>query len=249
VAGRTVYSSAEGRNVPANRRRLGIVFQSFAIWPHMTVLQNVTYPLRLSREMRRRYPRAGAEEAARAMLGVVELEQYAERPATQLSGGQQQRLALARALVARPRVLLLDKPLSSLDAKLRQRIGVELKRLQRDLGITTIFVTHDQTEALELSDRIAVMREGRVEQVGTPREVYEQPGSAFVADFVGTSNQLRGTVSDAVGDAVRVDLGEGATLVAAYHSGTMRPGDPVVATGRPEAMSFAAGPSDPADNS
>jgi ABC-type Fe3+/spermidine/putrescine transport system ATPase subunit len=199
--------------------------------------------------MRRRYSSAGAVKAATEMLEVVELADFAPRPATQLSGGQQQRLAIARALVSQPRVLLLDEPLSSLDAKLRQRIAVELKRLQRELGITTIFVTHDQTEALQLSDRVAVMRAGRVEQVGTPREVYEQPASAFVADFVGTSNQLVGTVLDVGAGRARVDLGEGTTLVASIGATGLRPGDRVLATGRPEAVSFGLEPdAGPADN-
>jgi iron(III) transport system ATP-binding protein len=187
-----VYSSAENCFVPPNRRNFGMVFQSYAIWPHMSVFENVAFPLR---EMRRRFNRQQIREKVHAALDLVQLHGLADRPAPFLSGGQQQRLALARALVMEPQLLLLDEPLSNLDAKLRDRMRSELKRLQRDFNLTTVYVTHDQSEALALSHEIAVMNEGRVVQVGTPRQIYEQPHDKFVADFVGTTNFIAGTVT------------------------------------------------------
>jgi iron(III) transport system ATP-binding protein len=192
VGGDIVFSSQRGVFVPPNRRGLGMVFQSYAIWPHMTVFENAAFPLRVSKK---RSSRREIQERVSRVLKVVALEEMADREATKLSGGQQQRLALARALVMEPRLLLLDEPLSNLDAKLRERMRFELKRLQRELGITTVYVTHDQSEALALSHSIAVMNRGRIQQVAAPREIYERPGNQFVADFVGTTNFLRGKVS------------------------------------------------------
>jgi iron(III) transport system ATP-binding protein len=179
----------DGAFVPAHRRQIGMVFQSYAIWPHMTVFENTAFPLRVGRK-RLRGP--ALRERVMATLATVGLGAMGERNATQLSGGQQQRLALARALVTEPRVLLLDEPLSNLDAKLREDMRAELQGLQRRLGMTTLYVTHDQVEALAMSNRIAVMRRGRIEQIGTPHEIYSQPATAFVADFVGATNFLRG---------------------------------------------------------
>jgi iron(III) transport system ATP-binding protein len=189
VAGRLVYSSDQGIFVAPNRRNFGMVFQSYAIWPHMNVFQNAAFPLEV-----RRLPRKQIREKVMRVLDAVALADLVERDATKLSGGQQQRLALARALVMEPQLLLLDEPLSNLDAKLRDRMRTELKRLQRELGLTTVYVTHDQTEALALSHEIAVMNEGRVVQVGTPREIYGEPTDRFVADFVGSTNFIGGTV-------------------------------------------------------
>jgi iron(III) transport system ATP-binding protein len=177
------------------------VFQSYAIWPHMTVFKNVSFPLDVMPRAKRPSRRDIAERVER-VLEVTELAAYAQRPATKLSGGQQQRLALARALVTQPDLMLLDEPLSNLDAKLRESMRFELKRLQRELGLTAIYVTHDQSEALVLSSRIAVMNEGRIEQVGKPREVYTAPATRFVAEFIGTSNFVRGTVVSVNGDEV-----------------------------------------------
>jgi len=177
--------------VPPNRRGLGMVFQSYAIWPHMSVFENAAFPLRVASK---RISRQEIRARVTRVLKTVDLGDLAEREATKLSGGQQQRLALARALVMEPRILLLDEPLSNLDAKLRERMRFELKRLQRELGITTVYVTHDQSEALALSHSIAVMNAGRIEQIGSPREIYERPHNQFVADFVGSTNFLEARV-------------------------------------------------------
>jgi iron(III) transport system ATP-binding protein len=231
IGGDVVYSSARSVFVPPNQRGLGMVFQSYAIWPHMTVYENAAFPLRVGR---RRFSRREIDERVMRVLGTVDLADMAQREATKLSGGQQQRLALARALVMEPRVLLLDEPLSNLDAKLRERMRFELKRLQRELGITTVYVTHDQSEALALSHAIAVMNRGRIEQIGTPRDVYERPVNQFVADFVGTTNFLEATVSGTDGAAgfyrVRCELGE---LKAHAHE-TLSAADKVVLSVRPE---------------
>jgi iron(III) transport system ATP-binding protein len=186
IADRTVYSAAERINVPPQRREVALMFQSYAIWPHMTVYENVAFPLRARNAER-------IDERVNEMLATVRLREIAQRPASLLSGGQQQRLALARALVANPRLLLLDEPLSNLDVKLRVELRLELKRIQRVYRATTIYVTHDQAEALSLSDRLAVMENGRFLQVGTPREIYGRPASRSVAEFIGQSNSIKAT--------------------------------------------------------
>ena len=187
VDGAPVYSSTRHVLVPPNRRNFGMVFQSYAIWPHMNVLENAAFPLRVGRA---RLSRKEIQDKVMRVLAAVGLDHLAAREATRLSGGQQQRLALARALVMEPRLLLLDEPLSNLDAKLRERMRFELKRIQRELGLTTVYVTHDQSEALALSHEIAVMNEGRIVQIGSPRDIYERPASKFVADFIGSTNFL-----------------------------------------------------------
>jgi iron(III) transport system ATP-binding protein len=203
VAGRVLFDRARGVSVPSNARRLGMVFQSYAIWPHMTVFSNVAFPLEVL-PRRHRPSRAVIDERVRKVLETVELGEFAGRPATKLSGGQQQRLALARALVMEPQLVLLDEPLSNLDAKLRESMRFELKRMQRELGLTAIYVTHDQSEALALSSRIAVMDAGRIVQIGKPREVYERPNCQFVADFIGVTNFVPGTVAARTGGRYRV---------------------------------------------
>ena len=187
--------------VPTNKRDLGLVFQSYSLFPHMTVRENVEFGLRMRKV-------ATAERRGRAAeaLDMVGLAHLASRYAHQLSGGQQQRVALARALVTRPRVLLLDEPLSALDAKVRVQLRDEIRRIQTELGITTVFVTHDQEEALAVADRVAVMREGMIEQVGTPEELYTSPATPFVADFVGLSNRLAGEARDGRATVYGVEL-------------------------------------------
>jgi iron(III) transport system ATP-binding protein len=187
--------------LPAHKRDIGMVFQNYAIFPHLTVYENVAYGLRARRveapEIRRR---------TREALQLVQMEGLADRRPDQLSGGQQQRVALARAMAIRPRLLLMDEPLSNLDAKLRVEMRTEIRRLQRELGITTVYVTHDQEEALAISERLAVMNAGRVEQVGFPWDIYQAPGSAFVAQFIGSSNSLTGTVLTRRQDETVVDI-------------------------------------------
>jgi len=186
---RLIFDVAEGIFVPPNQRRLGMVFQSYAVWPHMSVYENVVFPLRMAEQ------RGSASEMRKRVTRTLEtmgLVGFADRSAAQLSGGQQQRLALARALVAEPRLLLLDEPLSNLDALLREHMRGELRRLQKEVGVTTVYVTHDQAEALALSDRIAVMNNGAIVQIGSPHEIYDRPVNAFVATFVGRSNLFRG---------------------------------------------------------
>ncbi len=177
--------------VPTYRRDLGMVFQSYAVWPHMTVFENVAFPLKVGGQRHRKEVIAERVEKALTLVG---LQQYASRMATQLSGGQQQRLSLARAVVREPKVLLLDEPLSNLDAKLRERMRGELSAIQRRLGVTTLFVTHDQIEALSMSDTIAVMDSGRIVQEGSPQEIYHRPANEFVASFIGSTNLFRGEV-------------------------------------------------------
>jgi iron(III) transport system ATP-binding protein len=186
IGDRLVSSAERNVFVPVEKRDIGMVFQSSAIWPHMSVFDNVAYPLRV-----RHVSRVAIREAVERTLELVGLHGYEQRSATQLSGGQQQRVALARAMVFQPRLLLLDEPLSNLDAQLRVHMRTELKHLQQQTGITTVFVTHDQAESMVLADRVIVMQDGHVEQIGTPREIYEQPRTRFVSEFIGVSNLLR----------------------------------------------------------
>ena len=177
--------------VPPEKRSIGMVFQSYAVWPHMNVFDNVAYPLAI-----RKAPKAEIRASLEKVLGVVHLSQYADRFPNQLSGGQQQRVALARALVAAPKLLLLDEPLSNLDAKLRESMRFEIKEIQRELGITVVYVTHDQTEAMAMSDRIFLINRGVVQQSGTPQEIYNTPANQFVADFLGKVDFFKGEVKD-----------------------------------------------------
>jgi iron(III) transport system ATP-binding protein len=189
IAGRAMFDSTRGINVPAEQRGMSMVFQSYAIWPHMTVFDNVAYGLRVRNESG-----AALKEKVHYALDLVKMGAFADRNASQLSGGQQQRVALARACAFSPTVLLFDEPLSNLDAKLRSEMRIELRELQRRLGVTSLYVTHDLEESLAMSDRIVVMRSGRVEQDGTPADIYRYPRTAFVADFVGSANLITGKV-------------------------------------------------------
>ena len=239
VGDRTLFARGAGAKaiaVPANQRGLGMVFQSYAIWPHMTVFDNVAFPLQV-RKRADRPSKKGIEERVMRVLETMELSEQAGRQATKLSGGQQQRLALARALVIEPPLLLLDEPLSNLDAKLRESLRYELKRMQRELGITSVYVTHDQIEALALSSHIAVMQAGRVVQLGRPREVYESPNNKFVAEFIGTSNFISGTVGHREGHQHSVETTNGKLWLDS--EADVPVGGDVVVSIRPEAVDLA----------
>jgi spermidine/putrescine ABC transporter ATP-binding subunit len=231
TGGRILIDGEDVSGRPPHQRDLGVVFQSYALFPHMSVFENVAFALH-----ERRRPRAEIERRARAALELVRLDPSGRQRPAQLSGGMQQRVALARALVFEPRVLLLDEPLAALDKKLREEMRAELREIQRSVGITTVFVTHDQSEALGLSDRIAVMNGGRLEQVGAPREIYERPATRFVADFIGGSSVLRARAVDSahldLADGVRVRVAGPATSAAGW--GEMRPGETVELVIRPE---------------
>jgi spermidine/putrescine transport system ATP-binding protein len=234
-AGEILIDGAPCTHLPPYRRNTAMVFQGFALFPHRTVLQNVAFGLR----MRRMGSRAEIDARARAALKLVGLEGLEGRFPRQISGGQQQRVALARAVVLQPAVLLLDEPLASLDLKLRRSMRYELKQLQHRLGVTTVYVTHDQEEALAMSDRIAVMNQGRIEQIGTPEEIYGSPASAFVAGFIGESNVLTGVVAATPADgptAVSVAGLPTPLLAARRPADGCRVGDPVWAFVRAESV-------------
>jgi putative spermidine/putrescine transport system ATP-binding protein len=225
-AGRITVAGSDVTRLPASKRDMGMVFQAYSLFPHMTARQNVAFGLRL-----RRVSTAARDKRAMEMLDLVGLSAQADRYPHQISGGQQQRVALARALAIQPQVLLLDEPLSALDAKVRAQLRDEIRRIQLDVGITTLFVTHDQEEALAIADRVGVMRDGHLEQLAPPTDVYARPATAFVADFVGLSNRLAGVVS---GSAVTV-RGRELPLVD-----LSTPAGPVTALVRPEAVTLAA---------
>jgi iron(III) transport system ATP-binding protein len=248
IGDRVVFDGVDKTFVPPEKRECGVVFQSYAIWPNMTVAENVGYPLGL-----RRIKGVAKEQRVREVLELVELGDLAKRYPHQLSGGQQQRVALARALASPPRLLLLDEPFSNLDAKLRDRARVWLKALQREIAVTTIFVTHDQDEALSLSDRVAVMSAGQIRQLGTPEEVYNAPADVFVADFVGTINLLDVTSATDRGDHVEVAVaGVPVALRVDTTDAEIRPADVGIIGFRPESVlvheSCAAGHHDGAVN-
>ncbi len=238
-AGRILIDGRDVTDVPTHQRELGMVFQNFALFPHMTVRDNVGFPL-----MIRSLSKAERAERVTQALRLVRLEGHEAHYPRQLSGGQQQRVGLARALVYRPKVLLLDEPLSNLDAKLREEMRFEIKDVVTRLGITALYVTHDQEEALALSNRVAIMSRGRLEQVGTPEEIYGQPGSRFVAEFVGLSNFLEARVQAVEGDAMVVALGSRPVTLAALPGAT--PGARVWLFVRPSEVELVA-PGEPAD--
>jgi ABC-type Fe3+/spermidine/putrescine transport system ATPase subunit len=236
--GKPVVSIADRINLPPEKRNIGMVFQSYAIWPHMTVAQNVGFPLKV-----RRVDAATIRERVHKALAMIGLGGLEDRPATRLSGGQQQRVALARALIHEPALLLLDEPLSNLDVKLREQMRVELKLLQARLGLTLIYVTHDQSEALSLSDRIVVLNRGRIEQIGAPRVLYEQPATPFVRDFLGKSVTLPGRVKSLAAGRAAVELGsDGAVIDCAVPAGLhLAAGRDVDVSLRPESIHLANG--------
>src|SRR5512140_1992860 len=204
IAGRVVSSPAHGILLPPRLRDIGMVFQSYAVWPHMTVRQNVVYPLK-----HRKIGRADASRKVDEVLALVGLSEYADRPVVALSGGQMQRVALARSIVYRPQLLLLDEPLSNLDAKLRLRLRDDLRRILKTTGMTALYVTHDQAEAVVLGDRIGVMRDGKLLQMGTPDQIYNRPADLFVANFTGATNELTGTLIERSGTYGTADIGGG----------------------------------------
>ncbi len=230
--GRILFGDERVDTLPPHRRNTGMVFQNYAVFPHLTVGDNVAYGLRA-----RNVAKAEIGERISRVLKLIQLGGYETRWPHQLSGGQLQRVAIARAVVIEPHVLLLDEPLSNLDAKLRVEMRAEIRRLQKTLGITVIYVTHDQEEALSMSDRIAVMRAGRLEQVGEPRSIYEQPATPFVAKFVGTTNLLSGVVTQREGDHVTVDV-DGTRMHIRTKTGEA--GDRVELSLRPEALRLLA---------
>ncbi|WP_207802746.1 ABC transporter ATP-binding protein [Roseicella frigidaeris] len=226
-AGQVLIDGAAIDDLPPNRRRVGIVFQNYALFPHMSVAENVAYGLRARGE-----PRARIGPRVAELLEMVQLGPLRDRRPGQLSGGQQQRVALARALAIEPSILLLDEPFAALDRSLRLDMQIEIKRLQRQLGLTAILVTHDQDEAMSVADRIAVMRRGRIEQLGTPVEIYDAPQSLFVAGFIGTTNRLPCIVEGAADGMVALRLGDGTALTLPGES----PPGPALLTVRPEQL-------------
>jgi len=230
--------------VPTRRRDIGMVFQDYAVWPHMSVFDNVAFPLKIAKK---RMSSSAIKDAVHDALELVNMTEYVHRRATQLSGGQQQRLSLARALVRQPKVLLLDEPLSNLDAKLREQMRKELRMLQRRIKVTTVFVTHDQVEALSMSNRIAVMRNGVIIQVGGPRDIYLAPNSEFVASFIGATTFFRGEVTsvDALNHRVTLRTPVGELVCAADEIPAV--GENIAAAVRPECIKIAQEP-DPAMN-
>jgi len=237
VDDRRLFDAKARINVPVEARAIGMVFQSYAIWPHMTVAENVAFPLTVAKK---RGKRAEIAAAVRRALAVVDLDGFQERSATRLSGGQQQRVALARAIVHEPGLLLLDEPLSNLDAQLRDDMRGELKRLQSKIGITTVYVTHDQSEALALSDRIAVIDRGRISQIGSPQDIYFRPANPFVARFVGATNLLPGRLLATSDGRGRVEVLSGRQI----HCVVPQPiDDPAISVSiRPESIRLAPQP-------
>ena len=226
---------ADVTGIPPNKRDVNMVFQSYALFPHMTVFENVAFGLRRKKAAKEEITRRVGE-----MLEIVDLGGRGERRPRELSGGQQQRVALARALVNRPRALLLDEPLGALDLKLRQAMQVELKRIQREVGITFVYVTHDQGEALTMSDRIAVMNDGAIEHLGTPRDIYEHPKTRFVAGFIGTSNLLSGTVARVGAGQAVIEVSPEERIIVPVHDPGLTPGSTLELTVRPEKIQLSS---------
>jgi spermidine/putrescine transport system ATP-binding protein len=237
TAGEIRLHGRDVTDVPPHKRDVNMVFQSYALFPHMNVFENVAFGLR-----RKSVAKPEITKRVGQMLEIVDMAGRSERRPRELSGGQQQRVALARALVNNPRALLLDEPLGALDLKLRQAMQVELKRIQREVGITFVYVTHDQGEALTMSDRIAVMNDGQIEHLGTPREIYEHPRTRFVAGFIGTSNLLSGTVTRMDGDRAVIELGPDERIIVPVPDRDVGHGSRLELTVRPEKIELATEP-------
>jgi iron(III) transport system ATP-binding protein len=227
--GEVCFDEVRVNDVPPHERGIGMVFQNYALWPHMTVFDNVAYGLRLQK-----IGRSQIADQVKSVLEKVKLTGLGDRYPGQLSGGQQQRVALARALVLNPKILLLDEPLSNLDAKIRIQVRAEIRKLQKELGITTVYVTHDQEEALTLSDRIAVFNQGKVLQVGPPKELYERPANRFVADFIGINNLIDGTVLSVDPSQRRLQVKTAIGEISALHDARLKTGDRCILCIRPE---------------
>jgi len=232
TSGKITINGMDVTNNAPNQRNVGMIFQAYALFPNMTVVQNIGFGLRIRKE-----PESAVKERVKEMISLINLEKHADKYPYQLSGGQQQRVALARALANRPQVLLLDEPLSALDAKIRVSLRAEIRAIQRRLGITAIFVTHDQEEALSISDRVVVMYDGNVEQVGTPFEIYNFPKTPFVANFVGSLNTAVAELTDPAKGLLNVD---GVQLASAAKMDGLKKGDKVRIAIRPERFSFAS---------
>ena len=228
TSGRILLDGQAINDLPPHKREMSMVFQSYAIFPHLNVFENIAYGLNVQKRSRDEIKRRVAK-----VLELVELTGLENRAPNQLSGGQQQRVALARALVMEPKVLLMDEPLSNLDAKLREQMRTEIRRIQKSLGITSVYVTHDQVEAMTLSDQVVVMNKGKIEQIGTPTEIYRRPATRFVADFIGRANFVEATVRDRQDGHLVLDA-LGTTLTALTPAATLRPGDPATLVLRPE---------------
>ena len=236
TSGEIFLNGRSVQNVPPHRRGMGIVFQNYSLFPHMTISENIAYPLRT-----RRVPREEIASRVSEALAMVRLENYGSRRPSQLSGGQQQRVALARALVFEPELVLMDEPLGALDKNLRESMQSEISQLHRDLGATIVYVTHDQTEALSMSTRVAIFDRGKIQQTGSPREIYERPATSFVAGFVGQNNSLPGKVCEVKKDVATVELINGAT-VRARSTPHNRVGDPATVSVRPERLKVTTKP-------
>jgi putative spermidine/putrescine transport system ATP-binding protein len=232
--GTTVINGKNQTTLKPNQRNIGMVFQAYALFPNMNVFDNVAFGLKVAGR-----PKAEIESRVKEMLGLIKLDHLADRFPYQMSGGQQQRVALARALAPKPQVLLLDEPLSALDAKIRVSLREEIRAIQRQLGITTVFVTHDQEEALSISDRIVVMNQGRADQIGAPFEIYNKPSTKFVANFVGTLSTIDATVADPATNSVKI----GDNVIALPESlGAAKAGDKITLALRPEALTLESSP-------
>jgi iron(III) transport system ATP-binding protein len=235
--GRIIFGDRDMTGKPPYERNIGMVFQNYALWPHMRIFDNIAYGLKL-----KKFSGGEVQEKVARALGLVNLQGLEQRYPGELSGGQQQRVALARALVLNPDVLLLDEPLSNLDAKIRIQVRAEIRKLQKELGITTIYVTHDQEEALTLSDRIAVLSQGRLQQLGGPNELYEKPYNPFVADFIGINNLIPGKVKTAMDSGSRLVVDSVAGPIACAGDGRLKPGVDCMVCIRPETAELSLSP-------